>query len=328
MSTTEENPFDLLVRRMTWEADDVLSVELVSPDGKPLPDWAAGAHIDLYAGDQVRQYSLCGDPAETSAYRVAVLKAPDSRGGSAFVHDRLRPGATVTVRGPRNHFALADAASYVFLAGGIGVTPLLAQAREAQLRGKPWQLWYAGRSRASMAFGDELAALAAHTGSGTGTGTVELHPKDERGRMDLRQVLGRLPEGAHVYCCGPQALMDGALEVCRELGIADRLHVERFSGVAAPAPEGGETSFEVECVRSGQTVTVGPDESIVDVLDDAGIYVDASCREGVCGTCETGVLDGVPDHRDSLLSPAEQEAGDVMMICVSRCASKRLVLDI
>ncbi|WP_030693499.1 PDR/VanB family oxidoreductase [Streptomyces globisporus] len=322
MSTTEENPFDLLVRRMTWEADDVLSVELVSPYGKPLPDWTPGAHIDLHAGDQVRQYSLCGDPADTTYYRIAVLKSPDSRGGSSFVHDELRPGATVTVRGPRNHFALADADAYVFVAGGIGVTPLLAQAREAGVRGKPWQLWYAGRSRSTMAFGEELTALAAHGG------TVELHPKDERGRMDLRQVLGRLPEGAHVYCCGPQALMDGALEVCEELGIADRLHVERFAGVAVPAPEGGESSFEVECVRSGQTVTVGPDESIVDVLDDAGIYVDASCREGVCGTCETGVLDGVPDHRDSLLSPAEQEAGDVMMICVSRCASKRLVLDI
>ncbi|MFE6104114.1 PDR/VanB family oxidoreductase [Streptomyces laurentii] len=323
MSTAQEEPFDLLVRRMTWEADDVLSVELVSPDGKPLPDWAPGAHIDLYAGDQIRQYSLCGDPADTTSYRVAVLKSPESRGGSSFVHNELRPGATLTVRGPRNHFALADAGAYVFVAGGIGVTPLLTQAREAGARGKPWQLWYAGRSRSTMAFGEELAALAAHGG------TVELRPKDETGRMDLRHILGGLPDGAHVYCCGPQALMDGALEVCVELGIADRLHVERFAaGVAAPAPEGGETSFEVECVRSGRTVTVGPDESIADVLDDAGIHVDASCREGVCGTCETGVLDGVVDHRDFLLSPAEQEAGDVMMICVSRCASKRLVLDV
>ncbi|MET9958542.1 PDR/VanB family oxidoreductase [Streptomyces sp. NPDC006326] len=321
MSSTESQ-FDLLVHRMTHEADDVLSVELVHPDGKPLPDWAPGAHIDLHTAGPVRQYSLCGDPADTARYRIAVLKAPASRGGSAFVHHELRPGASVTVRGPRNHFPLADAESYVFIAGGIGVTPLLVQAREAAARGRSWQFWYGGRSRSAMAFSEELTALA------TDDASVVLHPKDERGRMDVAGILAQAPAGTRVYCCGPQSLTDDVEAACTRLGLGDRLHVERFAGTAAPAPEDGERAFEVECARSGRTVAVGPDESIVDALEDAGVYVDASCRDGVCGTCETRVIEGSPDHRDSLLSSAQHAAGDVMMICVSRCASPRLVLDI
>lgn len=318
----KESQFDLLVHRMTQEADEVLSVELVHPDGKPLPDWAPGAHIDLHVGGGIRQYSLCGDPADTTHYRVAVLKAPSSRGGSEFVHQELRPGATVTAKGPRNHFPLADAEAYVFIAGGIGVTPLLVQAREAAVRGRRWQFWYGGRTRSSMAFADELTALAGERTS------VVLHPKDERGRMDLGRVLAQVPAGAHVYCCGPQSLVDAVEAACTQLAIHDRLHVERFAGAGAAAPEGGEQPFEVECVRSGRTVAVGPDESIVDALEDAGVYVEASCRDGVCGTCETRVIEGTPDHRDTLLSSAQHAAGDVMMLCVSRCASQRLVLDI
>lgn len=321
----KESRLDLLVHRMTREADEVLSIELVHPDGKPLPDWAPGAHIDLHAGGQVRQYSLCGDPADPTRYRVAVLKAPDSRGGSSYVHHELRPGATVTVTGPRNHFPLADADAYVFVAGGIGVTPLLVQAREAAARGKRWQFWYGGRSRGSMAFTGELAEL---TALACDDASLTLHPKDERGRMDLGHILARVPEGARVYCCGPQSLIDAAQAACTELGIGERLHVERFAGAPAAAPEEGERSFDVECARSGQTVAVGPDESIVDALEDAGVYVEASCRDGVCGTCETRVIEGTPDHRDTLLSSAQHAAGDVMMLCVSRCASKRLVLDI
>ncbi|WP_328304731.1 PDR/VanB family oxidoreductase (plasmid) [Streptomyces sp. NBC_00435] len=310
---------------MTYEADEVLSVELVHPDGKPLPDWTPGAHIDLHTGGQVRQYSLCGDPADTTRYRIAVLRAPASRGGSEFVHRELRPGATVTVRGPRNHFPLTDADAYVFIAGGIGVTPLLAQAREAGARGSGWQFWYGGRGRSSMAFADELTALAGLT---PGKASVVLHPKDERGgRMDLARILAQVPDGARVYCCGPQSLIDAVEAARTESGLGDRLHVERFAGTPA-APEDGERGFEVECARSGRTVAVGPDESIVDALEDAGVYVEASCRDGVCGTCETRVIAGTPDHRDTLLSSAQHAAGDVMMLCVSRCADKRLVLDI
>ncbi len=322
MSTPQESQFDLLVHRMTWEAEDVLSVELVHPDGKPLPGWEPGAHIDVHLGGLVRQYSLCGDPADTARYRVAVLKEPSSRGGSAHVHERLRPGATVTVKGPRNHFAPADADAYVFIAGGIGITPILAHAREARARGRKWQLGHGGRRRASMAFGSELTELAGAENA------LVFHPQDESGHLDLARILARVPDGARVYCCGPEPLLAAVEAACEEAGIRDRLHVERFAAVKAAAPAGGEQSFEVECGRSGRTVVVGPDESIGDALESAGVPVETSCRDGICGTCETRVLGGVPDHRDMLLGSEEHAAGRTMMICVSRCASERLVLDV
>jgi ferredoxin-NADP reductase len=321
--TREEARLDLLVHRMTWEAEGVVSVELVHPDGKPLPGWTPGAHVDVHLGGLIRQYSLCGDPADTGRYRIAVLKEPSSRGGSAHVHATLRPGQTVTVKGPRNHFALEEAERYLFLAGGIGVTPILAQAREATALGRPWKLWHGGRRRDSMAFGDELAALAARSGN-----TVVRHPQDEHGHLDLAAILAEAEDGALVYCCGPEPLLAALEAACEERGLRERLRVERFAAVKAPAPEGGEQAFEVECARSGATVTVGPEESIVDALENAGVTVETSCRDGICGTCETRVLDGTPDHRDMLLSSDEQAAGASMMICVSRCASARLVLDL
>ncbi|MER5478120.1 PDR/VanB family oxidoreductase [Streptomyces sp. NPDC002734] len=306
---------------MTWEADGVVSVELVHPDGKPLPAWTPGAHVDVHLGGLIRQYSLCGDPADTGRYRVAVLNEPSSRGGSAHVHAKLRPGQSVTVKGPRNHFALEDAERYLFVAGGIGITPILAQAREATALGRPWKLWHGGRRRDSMAFGDELAALG---------GPVVLHPQDTHGHLDLPGILAEAEAdpGALVYCCGPEPLLAAIEAACAERGLRDRLRLERFAAVKAPAPEGGEQAFEVECARSGATVTVGPEESIVDALESAGVAVETSCRDGICGTCETRVLDGTPDHRDMLLSSEEQAAGTSMMICVSRCASARLVLDL
>ncbi|KAF4409063.1 PDR/VanB family oxidoreductase [Streptomyces lycii] len=310
---------------MTWEADDVVSVELVHPDGKPLPPWTPGGHIDVHLGGLVRQYSLCGDPADTGRYRIGVLKEPASRGGSAQVHGTLRPGQTVTVKGPRNHFALETAERYLFVAGGIGITPVLAQAREASALGRPWKLWHGGRRRASMAFGGELTSLAARSGN-----TVVFHPQDEHGHLDLAAILDEAAsdEQALVYGCGPEPLLAALETVCDERGLRGRLRLERFAAVRAPAPEGGEQGFEVECARSGATVTVAPDQSVADALENAGVAVETSCREGICGTCETRVLDGTPDHRDMLLSTDEQTAGATMMICVSRCASARLVLDL
>ena len=322
MSAVEESSFELLVHRMTWEAEGVLSVELVHPDGKPLPAWEPGAHIDLHLGGRIRQYSLCGDPADTTRYRIGVLNEPASRGGSAHVHGVLRPGATLTVKGPRNHFALVDAQAYLFIAGGIGITPLLAQARAATARGAAWQLWYGGRTRGSMAFGDELTALA------TGEDTVTFHPQDQHGHLDLARILSQAGPGTQVYCCGPEPLLAAVESACDELGLRRRLHTERFAAVKVQPPDGGERSFEVRTRRSGLTVQVGPQQSIVDALEGAGITVETSCREGICGTCETAVLDGTPDHRDLLLSTEEQAGGRSMMICVSRCASECLVLDI
>ncbi|MGV9891346.1 PDR/VanB family oxidoreductase [Streptomyces sp. NPDC003395] len=315
MSVTEEQELDLLVRRMTWEAEGVLSVDLVDPAGKPLPGWAPGAHLDLHVGGFVRQYSLCGDPEETGVYRIAVLDEPASRGGSRHVHTRLRPGARVRVAGPRNHFVLEPAASYVFVAGGIGITPILAMARRADRDGIPFRLVHGGRSRASMAFGGELAAL-------TG-GEVTLVPQDEQGHIDLDAALAGLPADALVYVCGPEPLLTAVQERCPR----EQLRLERF---AAPVVErtGDGTAFEVECRRSGLTVTVDADTSVLDAVEAAGVSVPSSCRDGICGTCETRVLAGTPEHRDFLLSETEHSANATMMICVSRCASDRLVLDL
>ncbi|MFC8132143.1 PDR/VanB family oxidoreductase [Streptomyces sp. NPDC057302] len=304
----------LLVRRMTWEADGVLSVELAHPDGKPLPAWAPGAHLDLHTGGHVRQYSLCGDPRDVSSYRIGVLDEASSRGGSRYVHTKLRPGQPVTASEPRNHFALEDAPGYLFIAGGIGVTPLLAMAREAARAGADWRMVYGGRTRGSMAFTEELAAL---------DGDLSVVPQDEHGHIDLAAALEGLPDDALVYCCGPEPLLAAVEALCP----ADRLRLERFS---APVVEraGDDSAFEVECRSSGRTLTVGPDTSILRAAEAAGLSVSSSCQEGICGSCETRVLDGTPDHRDFLLSEAEHAANTSMMICVSRCASGRLVLDL
>ncbi|MFG2550565.1 PDR/VanB family oxidoreductase [Streptomyces sp. NPDC048581] len=315
MSTTEEQEFDLLVHRMTWEAEGVLSVELTHPDGKPLPAWTPGAHLDLHVGGHIRQYSLCGEPADTGVYRLGILNEPSSHGGSRHVHTKLRPGHTVRVAGPRNHFALEPAASYVFIAGGIGITPVLAMAGQAQRDGVPYRLVHGGRTRTSMAFGGELAAL-------TG-GEVTLVPQDERGHIDLAGILADLPADALVYCCGPEPLLKAVEEEVPE----GQLRVERF---AAPVVErhGDDSAFEVECRTSGVTLNVGPGTSVLEAAENAGLSVSSSCRDGICGSCETRILAGTPDHRDFLLTEAEHAAGETMMICVSRCASDRLVLDL
>ncbi|MEV5614108.1 PDR/VanB family oxidoreductase [Streptomyces sp. NPDC052225] len=312
---TDDRRLELLVRRMTWEAEGVLSVELTHPDGKPLPAWTPGAHIDVHVGGHIRQYSLCGDPAVACTYRIGVLNEPSSRGGSRHVHTALRPGQLLTVSEPRNHFALEDAPAYVFVAGGIGVTPLLAMAREAARRGAAWRMAYGGRGRGSMAFTEELAALG---------GELTLVPQDELGHIDLDAVLAGLPDEALVYCCGPEPLLAAVEERCPE----GRLRLERF---AAPVVERAEHDgeFEVECRTSGLTLTVDADTSILDAAEQAGLDVSSSCRDGICGSCETRVLDGAPDHRDFLLSEAEHAANASMMICVSRCAAgSRLVLDL
>ncbi|MEV8596281.1 PDR/VanB family oxidoreductase [Streptomyces sp. NPDC052013] len=315
MSDTEEQELELLVHRMTWEADGVLSLDLVDPAGKPLPGWTPGAHIDLHVGGHVRQYSLCGDPEDTTVYRVAVLDEPASRGGSRHVHTELRPGQRIRVAGPRNHFALEPAASYVFIAGGIGITPILAMARQADRDTVPYRLVHGGRTRASMAFGAQLAEL-------TG-GEITLVPQDEQGHIDLAAALADLPDDALVYVCGPEPLLTAVQERCP----AGQVRLERFG---APVVErtGDDTAFEVECRRSGLTVTVDATTSVLDAVEAAGVAVPSSCRDGICGTCETRVLAGRPEHRDFLLSEAEHAANATMMICVSRCASDRLVLDL
>jgi ferredoxin-NADP reductase len=314
-----EHEADLVVAAKEAVAEDVVAVELTDPDGATLPAWTPGAHVDLVLSDSLtRQYSLCGSAADRRKWRIGVLKDPGSRGGSAFVHEQLQVGSTVRVRGPRNHFPLITAPRYRFIAGGIGITPLIPMISEAHAAGADWQLLYGGRRRDSMAF---VAELAAHGDR------VRLHPQDELGMLDLPSVLERPQPGTLVYCCGPEGLLTAVESHCREWP-AGSLHVERFSAKPQePAPE-GDTAFELVLQRSGITLEVPADVSVLEVCEDAGVSVLGSCYEGICGTCETAVIDGVPDHRDSVLTEDEQAVGDVMMICVSRCKGPRLTLDL
>lgn len=314
-----ETTQELMVKQMTWEADGVLSLTLTHPDGKPLPEWTPGAHIDLtLRGSLVRQYSLCGDPADATRYRVAVLREQAALGGSEYVHEGLRPGHRLQVVGPRNNFTFLPAQRYVFIAGGIGITPILAMVRAAAAEGADWELWYGGRRSESMAFLDELA------GHGD---RVHVVPEDQSGRLDLATILPGPTHGTLVYCCGPEPLLAAVEE--RTAGWPEGiLQIERFKARAVEVGPDGDQPLTVECHRSGRTVEVAPDCSVLDALESAGIAVPSSCRDGICGSCETRVLDGTPDHRDSLLSAAEQAKGESMMVCVSRARTPRLVLDL
>ncbi|MFI7034236.1 PDR/VanB family oxidoreductase [Microbispora rosea] len=313
-------------------AEGVVLLSLARPDGGPLPAWTPGAHLDLLLGPGlVRQYSLCGDPGDSSVFQVAVLRENGGRGGSAYVHDRLAEGDTIGVRGPRNRFGLGESSRYLFVAGGIGITPILPMIEEAARRGCDWRLVYGGRTRASMAFADRLAR--------DHPGRVELCPQDETGLLDLDALLGDPRTDTLVYCCGPEPLLAAAQERCASWP-KGALRVERFvptarngAGAAEATEEGAaagtaERAFEVELALTGTTLTVPEGRSILEVVEEAGVAVLSSCREGTCGTCETAVLSGVPDHRDDLLTEEEREAGDVMFICVSRARSARLVLEL
>lgn len=314
-----DTELDLVVARRTDEADRVVSLELRRPDGAPLPAWTPGAHIDLLLDDGlVRQYSLCSTPQDPHVWRVGVLRVPDSRGGSRHVHDTLHEGTVVRVRGPRNNFPLVPAERHLFIAGGIGITPLVPMLEEAGRTGSDWQLVYGGGSLTSMAFRKEL--VLRHPGR------IRLHPQDEDGLLDLDALLTTPRPGTLVYCCGPEGLLRAVEERCAAWP-AGSLHLERFVAREQTAPVLNET-FEVELAESGLTVTVPPDRSVLQAIEEAGVKVPTSCREGTCGTCETDVLEGTVDHRDSVLTPEEQAAHDTMMLCVSRAACPRLVLGI
>jgi ferredoxin-NADP reductase len=260
---------------------------------------------------------LCGDPAGAAEYRLGILRDPDGRGSSRYVHDRLQEGDTVRVRGPRNNFPLVASPRYLFVAGGIGITPILPMIRSAEEAGADWRLVYGGRRRASMAFLDELARYGDR---------VSVCPQDETGLLDLDALLGTPLPDTLVYCCGPEPLLAAVEQRCA--GWPPRsLHVERFAPKALTAPVRTE-AFEVVLQQSGLTLTIPPDRSILSVVDEAGVGVLSSCAEGTCGTCETTVLDGIPDHRDSVLDETEKKANDCMMICVSRSCTERLVLDL
>lgn len=322
-TTLREHEGDLVVESAERAADGVVVLTLADPTGASLPPWTPGAHVDLVLGDDlVRQYSLCGDPADGRTIRLGVLREPDSRGGSAYLHDTVGVGTVLRVRGPRNHFPLVASPRYLFIAGGIGITPLLPMLAEATAVGSDWALVYGGRSRASMAFVDELEQYGDR---------ITLLPRDEvetglSGRLD--DLLATPAGDTLVYCCGPESLLAAVEARCGTAWPEGALHLERFQAKPQDAPAGGERSFELVLAASGVTLTVPSDRSVFHTIEDAGISVLGSCHEGICGTCEQIVLEGDVDHRDSVLNESERAANDAMMVCVSRCHSDRLVLDL
>ncbi|MGM1062221.1 PDR/VanB family oxidoreductase [Saccharothrix sp. Mg75] len=318
MNPAENALVELVVVDKSPVADDVVALTLRGPARDRLPEWAPGAHVDLVLpGGLVRQYSLCGDRWDPYDYRVAVLRDPAGRGGSVFVHDGLRVGDRVSLGGPRNNFRLVPSPSYLFVAGGIGITPLLPMVRQAELVGADWRLLYGGRSLRGMAFLPELAAYG---------DKVVVVPQDVRGLPDLAAWLPSPGSATKVYCCGPAALLRAVEGLCAEHP-PGQVRTERFVPEDRGAPARDEP-FEVELRRSGRSVVVAPGQSVLDALNGVGVAVLSSCRRGTCGTCETTVLGGEPDHRDSILDDAERASGDCLFPCVSRSRSDRLVLDL
>lgn len=312
------SPRMLVVVRKQHLSETVCSLTLGDSRGQRLPDWTPGAHIDLVlpTGD-VRQYSLCGDRWDAYTYRVAVLREPSGRGGSRYIHDCLEPGDTVSMGGLRNNFSMVPAKRYIFIAGGIGITPILPMVRQAAMLNIEFTLFYGGRSRSSMAFLDELQPLGER---------VVVWPEDEVGLMDLTAALGNPDDKTSIYCCGPAPLLAAVESQCSPWR-SHALRVERFVEPERDAPSRSKP-FTVQLAHSGAEVMVEKETSVLHALRQIGCDILSSCEQGICGTCEVGVLGGVPDHRDSLLEEHERSAGDVMFVCVSRSITDRLVLDL
>lgn len=311
------------VAEIAAEARDVVVIELRSAGGEPLPPFEPGAHLEVrLPNGMVRHYSLINDWRETGRYVMAVGKAANGRGGSAYLHGSVRCGTQLAISAPRNHFRLDPAASrYRFVAGGIGITPIMAMIHWCNAKGRPWKLFYAARSRQRAAFYEELRQF--------GPERVHFHFDEERGDvMRVADTLAALAEGEQVYCCGPQPLMR-AVEAATSGLPAGVAHFEWFAapqdGAQAEAA-GGE--FRVDLQRSGRSFPVPPDQSILEVLEANGLEVPFSCREGLCRTCETAVCEGEPEHRDYVLSQQERCEGKTVMVCVSRSKSPVLVLDL
>ena len=312
-----ENTMQVRVRALVWEAPGVLSLHLASLDGSPMPAFEPGAHIDMKLPDgTLRQYSLCGDPNDLTHYRLGI-RAISGGMSSGFVHRKLRPGDVVMVSTPRNNFPLVEAKHYIFVAGGIGVTPFIPMMREVSARKGSFTLLYCNKRNEDAPFLAEIEKLG---------GELSLHASEAGTRLDVAKRFATVEKDAAVYCCGPEKLML-AVETATAAWPEGSVHFEWFAPRSRPEGETSD-SFEVVCQTSGKTLTVPADKSILEVLGENGIEVPRSCEQGICGTCEVRVLSGEVDHRDSILSSAERAANETMMICVSRCRGTRLVLDV
>ncbi|ACC72360.1 PDR/VanB family oxidoreductase [Paraburkholderia phymatum] len=306
-------------------AQDIRLLKLEANDGSSLPGWKPGSHIDLHLGQGItRQYSLCGPQGDTSAYQVAVKLEPQSRGGSKYVHESLKVGSELLISPPRNHFEMkADAGHTLLVAGGIGITPIISMARELAEKRQQFELLYFTRSEHHAAFREELE------GGPLGESCKLLCGLE---RDDVEEALeGALDDrydGSQLYLCGPKPFMDTVRAVAVRCGWPDEaVHFEYFAG-AEPVGQGEQTSFDLKLARSGKTVTIPANKTIVDVLREEGVEVETSCEQGVCGTCVARVLDGTPEHHDCFLTSQEQARGDCMAVCISRSKSRLLVLDL
>lgn len=323
MTEPTEGKLTVVVSQVRWEAAGVVALTLMDSTGTPLPLWEPGAHVELtLPSGMLRQYSLCGDPNDTTGYTVAVRLEQHGRGGSAEVHNTALIGRELTMSAPRNRFPLHDATEYLFIAGGIGITAILPMATAvASARQSNWLAIYCGRDSATMAFRSRLEALAPEQVTIVDTAVDE--------RPNLKQEINQLPEGAVVYCCGPSALIDAVTEVCASTTVS--CVTERFGADPSAVPpivSGSDQPFDIELRRSGISITVPADVTVLQALRDAGVEADSSCEEGNCGTCEVKVLEGAPDHRDTVLSQREKQANTCMMPCVSRACTSTLALDL
>lgn len=313
---------ELTIRAIQAQAEDIVSLELARADGQNLPPFTAGSHIDLKLGNSLtRSYSLLNSPAEQNRYVVAVNKDPFSRGGSRYVHESLRVGQTIEVLEPRNNFKLVeDAELVVLIAGGIGITPLLSMIHRLNTLGRTWKLYYSARTRAKCAYLKEVLSLQAQA-----PGQVKLHIVGEsEGRLtDMDGIINSQPAHAHFYCCGPTPMLK-AFEEAAAARPPECVHIEYFSAQQQAANDGG---FDVVLARGKRTVRIEAGKSILQSLLDYGIDVSHACQEGVCGACQTTVLEGTPDHRDSFLTPREKSGGKTMMLCCSGSLTPTLVLD-
>lgn len=311
------------VHDVTTVAEGIRRFELHPAGPAGFPAWRAGAHIALHlAPGLTRSYSLCGDPADLRHYAIAVALEPQGRGGSRHLFERVSAGQTLAISAPANHFAMSEEpALSVFVAGGIGITPLWSMIQNLRGRSAPWVLHYAARSRAQAAFVNDIESFARHHG-----GTVVTHFSDNpaRQRLDVDRVISTAPDSAHFYCCGPQRLIDAFEKAARGRSPA-QVHVEHFR---AEEPRGARHTFTVALARSGLRLQVPAGQTVLEVIEAAGVNVPWSCREGVCGACEVGVLDGTPEHHDHVLSAEERAQGRSLMVCCSGALSDELVLDL
>ncbi len=321
--THDIEPFEVQVKSVTREADGINSFVLVALPGQQLPAFTAGAHVDVHLpGGLHRSYSLVNDPSERHRYVLGVARDLASRGGSRYMHETLRVGDFLRIGPPRNNFPLNEEAPHsVLIAGGIGITPLMSMARRLQSLGRPWSMHFCARSAVNAAFASELQALA-----GESSAAVSLHFDDEMGgaRPDIAAMVASAPKGGHLYCCGPQPMLE-AFERATAALPRECVHLESFTAREEADTSGG---FTVRLARSGKLLEVAAGKSILDVLLDAGVDVQYGCMQGVCGSCETTVLQGVPDHRDSILDAGARASNRTMMVCCSGSKTPELALDL